>query len=183
MIQSFPYTEMVFGAPNYISNLNIGDTIVISQGEYSAQGRVKSLEADTGLVSVGSWEDGSSVPPGGFTTSALLTKWQTEYIYTKTFLDVDGVVDSINMKYDVILGMKEVTLFSGFNAQDTMPFAQTGDRYMKYQFIYMTSKYGISSYLSTVNIDFENGGPTMDQVMRHGKWFNEGSEQTFWWSK
>jgi hypothetical protein len=62
-----------------------------------------------------------------------------------------------------------------------MSFEESSDRYIKYRFIYMTSKYGVSPYLSSVNIQYDSGGPGMDQLMRHGKWFDEGTQQPFWW--
>jgi len=64
---------------------------------------------------------------------------------------------------------------------DEILFESTNSRYLKYKFILLTAKDGISSSLSSVNIDFESGGPEMDQVLRHGQWFNEGSKQNFWW--
>ena len=36
-------------------------------------------------------------------------------------------------------------------------------------------------YLTEVSITYSSG-PTMEQIMRHGKWFNSsGEEQPFWW--
>ncbi len=177
----FSISEMSFGALNHISNLNVGDSIVISEGDYSVEGVVTSLEQDTGLVTVEKWEDGGSVPQTGFSSSAQVLKWQSEYISTKDFLEIGEVVNLINMKYGSIQNIKNISIFSAFNSNDTIAMEQT-DRYLRYRFIYVTSKYGVSSYLSGINIDYGSNGPSMDQVMRHGKWFNEGSKQTFWWS-
>lgn len=38
-------------------------------------------------------------------------------------------------------------------------------------------------YLYGVGINYTPDGPTMDQVMRHGKWFTGGVKQPYWWAK
>ena len=38
-------------------------------------------------------------------------------------------------------------------------------------------------YLYGVGINYTPDGPTMDQVMRHGKWFSGGTKQPYWWAK
>lgn len=181
--KTFNISEMIFGAPNHISNLHVGDTIVISEGGYSIEGIVVSLDEDTGFVTVDQWKEGGSIPELGFSTAAVILKWQTEYISTKTFLDTEGVINFVNMKYEDVKNIKNITFFSGLNADDAMSFVESSDRYVRYRFIYMTSKYGVSPYLSSVNIEYDSGGPGMDQIMRHGKWFDEGTQQSFWWVK
>ncbi|KKP55734.1 MAG: hypothetical protein UR49_C0032G0001, partial [candidate division WS6 bacterium GW2011_GWF2_33_92] len=76
----FSITEMPFGSTNYISNLSIGDSVVIMQAEYLAEGKVLSLSMDTGLVEVESWKEGSTFPTTGFGLNASVLKWQEEYI-------------------------------------------------------------------------------------------------------
>ena len=164
----------------FISNLYEGDIIVINQDAYSVQGVVESLDMNTGLVNVQGWEEGSSVPELGFSTQASIMKWETEYIFTDTFLNEDISNSFVNIKSETT-DIKDILLFNTLDSGDEVMFENNSSRYLKYKFVYITSRLGISSSLSSVNIDFESGGPEMDQVMRHGQWFNEGSKQNFWW--
>ncbi len=162
-----------------ISNLYVGDSVVISQGEYKVEGIVTSLDTDTGLVSVESWKEGSTVPEFGFSTQASVIKWEEEYIFVNTFLESN--TNTLSLGSDTVSNIKEITLFSSIDSGDEVLFENINSQYLKYKFIYITSRQGISSSLSSVNIDFESGGPEMDQILRHGQWFNEGSKQSFWW--
>ncbi len=178
----FNISEMEFGATNHISNLLIGDTLVISENEFTLEGVVKSVDPDTGLVEVENWKEGGILPEGGFTTSATVLKWQIEYISTKDFIR-EGLVNYLSMRYPTDFQFKDVQLLSGLNFDDTSFYPESSDRYVKYMIIFITSKSGISPFISSVTIDYESNGPAMSQIMRHGKWFNEGTKQTFWWSK
>ena len=162
-----------------ISNLYVGDSVVISQGEYKVEGIVTSLDTDTGLVSVESWKEGSTVPEFGFSTQASVIKWEEEYIFVNTFLESN--TNTLSLGSDTVSNIKDITLFSSIDSGDEVLFENINSQYLKYKFIYITSRQGISSSLSSVNIDFESGGPEMDQILRHGQWFNEGSKQSFWW--
>lgn len=179
---SFSINQMPFGATNYIANLNIGDMIVISQEQYQAQGRVKELDVDTGLVVLNSWEQESTIPTGGFTTSAKVNKWESIYIPTKYFLDSSNTVNEVYLKYEGI-NIKDMKFFSGFKSDESISSEFSGTPYIRYRLIFVSSIYGFSPYISSVNIDYETSGPTMDQIMRHGQWFNEEGKQPFWWSK
>lgn len=179
---SFSINQMPFGATNYIVNLNIGDMIVISQDEFKARGRVKELDVDTGLVVLNSWEQDSTIPTGGFTSSAKVNKWESIYIPTKDFLDISNTVNDIYLKYEGI-NIKDVKFFSGFKSDESISSEFSGTPYIRYRLIFVSSIKGFSPYISTVNIDYETSGPTMDQIMRHGQWFNEEGKQPFWWSK
>jgi len=179
----FSITEMPFGSTNYIANLSIGDSIVVMQAEYLAEGKVLSLSMDTGLVEVESWKEGSTFPTTGFGLNASVLKWQEEYIPTDVFLNRFVPNYVINMKSDVISSLRNIELISIYRQNEEVPFSNN-DIYMKYRFIYTTSKYGISSNLSNVTVNFDTSGPNMDQVLRHGQWFNnEGVKQSFWWAK
>ena len=159
-----------------ISNLFVGDTLVISQDEYMAQGKVESVDINTGVVNISEWEEGFSFPPAGFTKSANISKWQREYIYVKRF--VDG---NTSLNITTPIWIRNVELFNAKSFKNDILFENIKSRYMKYRFIYMTSHLGLSSYISSVNVEYESGGPQMDQVLRHGQWFNEGVKQGFWW--
>ena len=179
---SFSINQMPFGATNYIVNLNIGDMIVISQDEFKAQGRVKELDVDTGLVVLGSWEQESTIPTGGFTSSANVLKWESIYIPTKYFTNSSNTTNEVYLKYEDIK-IKDIKFFSGFKSDESISTEFSGTPYIRYRLIFVSSIYGFSPYISSVNIDYETSGPTMDQIMRHGQWFNEEGKQPYWWSK
>ncbi len=168
---------------NLISTLYVGDTVVIYQGEYLVQGIVSSVDTDTGLVTVESWKEGSTVPDFGFSTQASVVKWEEEYIFVNTFLQSNTPVNSLSLSSNIVNNIKDISLLNMVDSGDEILLESTNSRYLKYKFILLTAKDGISSSLSSVNIDFESGGPEMDQVLRHGQWFNEGSKQGFWWVK
>jgi len=163
----------------FISNLYEGDVIAIYQDTYSVQGIVHSLDMNTGLVTVASWE--GTVPQLGFSTQASIVKWETEYIFTDTFLNENISTNTLNIKSEMVYNIKDTMFFNTLDSGDEVIFEDLTSRYLKYKFIYITSRLGISSSLASVNIDFESGGPEMDQILRHGQWFNEGSKQNFWW--
>ncbi len=177
---SFSINQMPYGASNYILDLNIGDMIVISQEQYQAQGKVKELDFDTGLVVLSAWEQGSTIPTGGFTSLAKVKKWESVYVPTKYFLP--NSVSELIIKYESI-NIKDIKFFSGFKSGDSISSEFSGTPYIKYRLIFVSSIYGFSPYISSVIIDYETSGPSMDQIMRHGQWFNEEGKQPFWWSK
>jgi hypothetical protein len=176
---SFDISETAYGTTDDIENLDIGDKIIITESTYKAQGTVDTVNTSTGAVTVNSWDSGSTFPSGGYTTSANVFKWQKEYIYTSqvdeeylTSLDQITMITSgqANIWYDDVRAGEELAYLE--QAQ-----------YIQYQPIFTKwddNPY-LDLYLSEVNIDYSSG-PTMDQLMRHGKWFNSsGEKQPFWW--
>ena len=64
---------------------------------------------------------------------------------------------------------------------EELTFPSSG-RYFQYKTIFNTWDTDVTPYISQVQLDYGVDGPTMDQVMRHGKWFNSnGAKQPFWW--
>lgn len=168
---------------NMISNLNIGDTLVISEGSFKAQGEVLSLDQNTGFVILKSWNEGSTFPTLGYSTQATVLKWESAYILVSTYLDSNIPNLSTNMVTNLNENISDIYLFSTQASNNDILLDIKSSRYLKYKMIFVTSKEGTSSLLSSTTIEFENGGPSMDKVMRHGKWFNEGSKQSYWWVK
>lgn len=178
----FSINQMPFGQANYITTLNIADTVVITEGEYQIEGEVLSLNQDTGLVQVQGWI--GNFPSSGFSVSAKVLKYEREYIPKKVFLDGESEIYYLNMVYGEGLSIDRISLFSISNPDDTVLFDKINSRYIKYRYIFTSSKYGLSPSLSSVNIEFLGSGPNMEQIMRHGKWFNSsGVEQSFWWAQ
>jgi hypothetical protein len=176
---SFDISETAYGTTNHIENLESGDKIIITEDTYKAQGTVDTVNTSTGAVTVSIWDSGSTFPVGGYTTSANVFKWQKEYLYTSqvdeeylTSLDQITVITSgqANIWYDDVRVGEE--------------FAYIEDaQYLQYQPIFTRWDDNplLDLYLTEVDITY-TAGPTMDQVMRHGKWFDSrGEKQPFWW--
>lgn len=172
---SFSITQLPYGADNYVVTLNEGDTIVVVQDEYTASGVVSSVDNDTGLVTVHEWDSSSTFPADGFGTSADVLKWQEEYI--------PGVLgDSLNIQYSGGLQIKDMSLISAFDSGEGIDI-QEGSKYVKYRLIFISKYPDISASISSVTINIEESGPQMEQIMRHGKWFNESGKQPYWWAQ
>lgn len=172
---SFSITQLPYGADNYVVSLNKGDTIVVVQDEYTASGVVSSVDNDTGLVTVNEWDSSSTFPADGFSTSADVLKWRKEYI--------PGVLgDSLNVQYSTDLQIKDMSLISAFNSGESIDI-QEGGKYVKYRLIFISKYPDISASISSVTINIEESGPHMEQIMRHGKWFNESGKQPYWWAQ
>jgi hypothetical protein len=190
---SFSIDERDFGATNYVENIDVGEKIVVREvigsTEYIAQADLATLNNSTGDATVSSWDTGSTFPTGGFTTNATVFKWQREYVDTRYPLDedIDGITRlTFRKTTDVpaifwIDDAKKATYSSDYNASSFTPIE--GVRYVQYQPIFTKwdSNPDLDLYLTEVDINYSIG-PTNEQLMRHGKWFNSsGVEQPFWW--
>jgi hypothetical protein len=176
---SFDISETGYGTINAIENLESGDKIIITEDTYKAQGTVNTVNTSTGTVTVSTWDSGSTFPSGGYTTSAKVFKWQKEYLHTSqvdeeylTSLDQITMITSgqANIWYDDVRAGEELAYLD--SAQ-----------YLQYQPIFTRWDDNplLDLYLTEVSINYSSG-PTMDQIMRHGKWFNSsGEKQPFWW--
>jgi hypothetical protein len=115
-----------------------------------------------------------NIQEGGFGEDAKVYKWQREYIslfgYNGNSIDIVGEGK-----------IKDIQLLSAY--EEGIPSSDTEIQYLQYKFIFTSIKPYLTPYLSSVNINYSNAGPRMDQVLRHGKWFNEEGEQSFWWAK
>jgi len=172
---SFSITQQAFGADNYVVTLNKGDTIVVSQDEYTASGVVSFVDNDTGLVTVNEWDSSSTFPNEGFSTSAEVLKWQEEYIPIV-------LNSSLNIQYGGDLQIKDMSLISAFDSGESINI-QEGSKYVKYRLIFISKYPDISASISSVTINIEESGSQMEQIMRHGKWFNESGKQPYWWAQ
>lgn len=168
----------------YIKNLYKGETIVLADEVdgrlYEVRGLVSSVNLDTGLVEVSDWV--GEIPSGGFSGSSDVYKVEEIYVPTKEYL---GWYDYINSLYiSSSAEIEDLKILSGIKEGDSAVFTDfSGSSILQYKFVFTTKKEYLTPYLSSVNINYTSGGPSMDQVMRHGQWFDEGSKQGFWWSK
>ncbi|KUK77512.1 MAG: hypothetical protein XD93_0281 [candidate division WS6 bacterium 34_10] len=190
---SFTISEQDYGTVNHIENIDVGEKIVVKENiggtEYIAQGNLTTVNTGTGAVTVSSWDTGSTFPTSGFTVNATVFKWQREYIDIRYPLDEDinGITQlTFRKNTDApatfwIDDAKKATYSSDYNASSFTPIE--GIRYIQYQPIFTKwdSNPNLDLYLTEVDITYTSG-PTNEQLMRHGKWFDSsGVEQPFWW--
>ena len=191
---SFSIDERSYGKYEYIENLDVGEKIVVKENyagtEYIAQGDIASINSSTGAVTVSSWDSSSTFPSGGFTVDATVFKWQREYVDIRYPLDED-----INAITKLTFRMIEDNganfwidnIYKATYSNDSLAssFTTIEDvRYFQYEVIFTkwNNNPSIDLYLSQVDLNYSSNGPTMDQLMRHGKWFDSsGVKQSFWW--
>jgi hypothetical protein len=190
---SFTIDATTQGLSQMGSNLYVGDKIIVrevsSGTEYIAQGTVNAITLATGVATVTAWDSSSTFPSGGFTTKASVFKWQKEYIPIKN-RTIGTQVDATNL-----LTLRITNTFGGRNLWiDDMRHStgylktSTGEaltfssaRYIQYKAVFTTWDTSVTPYISQVQLDYTTGGPTMDLIMRHGKWFDSGTKKNFWW--
>jgi hypothetical protein len=182
---------------NKADTLYIGDKVIVKENyngtEYIAQGTVDSVNQTTGATTVSSWDAGSTFPSGGqtgFSANASVFKWQKEWVDVTTPLSthVDGVTRLTLRCTDGSAG-ENVYLddFRSGGPYITAPAAtsnvtSTIQRYMQYRAIFSTTDTAMTPYLSGVTVNYTTG-PTMAQVMRHGKYWSGNVKQIFWWAR
>jgi hypothetical protein len=171
---------------NYVQNLNIGDTIsieeVIGDKEYVLEGEVIAINKDTGLVEVKEWS--GEFPTEGLTENANVYKWQREYISLKEYITLQENQATLFLNGESALNLRDVELITPVKESEyTSYFESVDSPYLQYKIIFTSKTTHFSPYLSGVNISYSSAGPAMDQIMRHGQWFNNGEKQPYWWAK
>lgn len=176
------------------TGLYAGDKIIVrevsSAVEYIAQGNVSVINTTTGATTVLSWDTGSTFPTGGFTAKANVFKWQREYI------PIAGKTVSTSIDAISLLTLRMTDRYGGrniwiddmksnggyINTSGTAVDLGQAYQYVQYQAIFTTANENVSPFLNQVQVDYVAPGPTMDQIMRHGKWFDSsGARKNFWW--
>jgi hypothetical protein len=171
---SFTINSTAYGAGNKGDNLYVGDKIIIKERtntstEYIAQGTVTSVNKSTGAVTVSSWDTGSTVPQGGYTTNAVVFKWQREYFNIKGSLNTH--LDAINrITLRITDGSSGANVwiddFKSGGPYLTNPLgstitSSTGNRYFQYRAILSSNDAAVSPSLTSVTLDYEsNQEPT-----------------------
>jgi hypothetical protein len=191
---SFTIDSTKYGASNYGDNIYKWDKIIIKENydgvEYRAQGTVSSVTQATGAVTVFNWDSGSTFPSGGFSVNADVFKWQKEYISLKNAI-LPTHLDSVTMLTFTFLNgsqgrniwIDDIKSASFGNETDFTNSININGRYFQYKAIITTNEINVTPYISSVQMSYDaSSAPTMDKIMRHGKWFNNGQKQNFWWS-
>lgn len=187
---SFTISETPYGTTNAIEHLYVGDKIIVKENiegvEYIAQGSVATRNVDTGAVTVSAWDSGGTYPTGGFTSSAILFKWQEESFslmgISEDQRDALTTVSYIfTQSYGANIWVDNVYIDKYLDSVST---DISSDRYFQYRVLFTTSNPSTSPSLNKVYIDYESSTstPTTDLLMRHGKWFSGGTKQSYWWA-
>jgi len=192
---SFSIDATKYGLPALGSELYVGDKVVVKENydgtEYIAQGTVSAVTASTGAVTVSSWDSGATFPSGGYTVNADVFKWQKEYISVKN-RTISTQVDATNLltfrlndgnegRNIWIDDLRSSTGYLKNSASEAITFASNA-QYAQYKAILTSWDSNVTPYISQVQIDYTASGPTIDQLMRHGMWFDSsGAKQNFWW--
>lgn len=163
---SFTIDATIYGTQNKGDNLYSGDKIIVRENydgtEYAAQGTVSSVNDATGAVTVNSWDSGSTAPSGGYTTEAVLFKWQREYWDVTGSMDnqIDAVTKLTLRQTD---GNEGRTIYlDDFESLDnylTDPaasgnFSSSLNRYCQYRTVFSSSDAAVSSYVSSVSTTY-----------------------------
>lgn len=191
--KSFTISESSHGTTDEIENLSKWEKIIIKQSisgtEYIAQGTVNSLDIDTGAVTVSQWDAGSTFPSGGYTADATVFKWQEEFFDIRNTLS--SHVDNITILTFRILTpelanywIDDIKVAKYLTPEDVEESIDDVSKYFQYRAIFTAESESLSPWLSQVVVDYSQGntGPSMDQIMRHGKWFTGGLRKNFWWA-
>lgn len=165
---------------------NIENIVTIGElTEYKAQGTVATINTSTGALTVSSWDSGSTFPVGGYTTSAVVFKWQQEYIDLRVTSDMEADTDAVtDITFKKLNGGFSNILIDDIRAGEDLAYIGT-PQYFQYKAILTTTDTNLTPSLSSVTIDYSESetGPTNDLLMRHGQWFNSsGVKQGFWWT-
>ncbi|HNR53092.1 MAG TPA: LamG domain-containing protein [Candidatus Dojkabacteria bacterium] len=191
---SFSIDATVYGLDDLGSGIYKDEKIIVKENydgtEYIAQGTISTITETTGAVTVSSWDSGSTFPSGGYTVNADVFKWQKEYIPIKN-RTVSSHVDAVNLlTFRITNGdqgrnvwIDDLRSSSGYLSAYTgeeLTFPSSG-RYFQYKAIFSTWDNAVTPYISQVQLDYFSG-PTNEQLMRHGKWFDSsGTRKGFWW--
>lgn len=162
---SFTINTMTYGAGTSGANLYLGDKIVIKENiggtEYIAQGTVNAVDNSTGIITVPSWDAGSTVPSGGFTVNATVFKWQRENFDLRGGLT--GQKDTIsNLTLRMTNGSQGATVWLDDLRSNggylTTPAASSitssNNRYFQYRSILTSYDPFVSPSLSSVTLDY-----------------------------
>lgn len=194
---SFNIDATKYGLPTLGSELFAGDKVLIKENydgiEYIAQGTVSTVNDNTGAVTIFAWDSGSTFPSAGYTVNADVFKWQTEYILVKN-RTISNQVDATNLltfrindgnegRNIWIDNLRSSTGYLKTSSGEAIAFS-SATRYIQYKVIFTSYDNDVTPFLSQVQVDYQSEEPTMNQIMRHGQWFDSsGTRKSFWWVK
>jgi hypothetical protein len=160
-----------------IPMLYVGDKIIVKENyngvEYLAQGSVAGLtqNSTSTAVTVSGWDANSTFPSGGFSSNAVLFKWQREYFDPTGITTGTGSADSINQRNAVTsltlrmldgnegrniwLDDVEATSYLTDPAGSTIISDNLHNRYIQYRAILSSNDWFVTPALSMVTINYQ----------------------------
>jgi hypothetical protein len=151
----------------------------------SAQGIVGTIDANSGSITVDSWNASSTFATRGYTIGASVFKWQKEYIDLRLTSDRANDTDAVtDITFRKLNGSTANIWIDDIQAGEDLAFIEGTPRYFQYRSIFTTTDSNFTPALSSVTIDYLAPlGPTNEQLMRHGQWIDPttGQKQGFWW--
>lgn len=149
-------------------------------------GRVEAvtIQLDGKIIIGGSFNSYNGVPINGIARINLDGSLDESFLVGQ---GVDNIIYQAASQSDgKILLAGNFTKYDNFNDRYITRINgeyESLNRYFQYRAFLDTYDNKVTPSMSRVQIDYmgNTGGPTMDQIMRHGKWFNNGQKQKFWW--
>jgi hypothetical protein len=163
---SFTINSQTYGTQNKGDNLYAGDKIIVKENyngtEYMAQGIVNSVNISTGAVTVAFWDAGSTAPSGGYTTGAVLFKWQREFWdMSGTMSNQRDAVTKISLRMNDgnegrTVYLDDINSFGNYLTAPTAPgnITSLDSRYFQYRSVLSSSDKQVTPYLSQVTVDY-----------------------------
>ncbi len=172
-----------------VARLNIDGSLDTSFDSSSGASSIVSL------IAVQS--DGKILIGGGFntyagTTRRYVARLKSDGSLDTTFDSSSGAniyLYSIAVQSDgkILIG-GGFTTYAGttrqYIARLTEDINSNAYRYFQYRTIFTTADGYVTPYLTQVQLDYTLDAPTMDKLMRHGKWFDsQGVKRDYWWAQ
>jgi len=164
---SFTIDSTSYGANSKGEDLYVGDKIIVKENvngtEYVAQADVSSITLATGVTTVSSWDAGSTVPSGGFTTKATVYKWQKQYLDISHLYSSE--VDSSNiLTLRTLNPNKGVQINVDYLQSNTnylnnpygSSITSTANRYFQYRTLFLNNDTKSSAQLTSVQLDYND---------------------------
>jgi len=160
---NFSLTATTSGLSATTSGLYLGDKIIIKENlggtEYTAQGTVNAINANTGAITVPSWDSGSTFPSGnGYSPAATVFKWQREYFDLTGSLSThrDAVT---NLTLRPTNGASGRTIYlddfryntNYLTASSSSAITSSNNRYLQYRTIFTSTDTYVSPFLSALS--------------------------------
>ncbi|KKR45495.1 MAG: S-layer domain-containing protein [Parcubacteria group bacterium GW2011_GWC1_40_13] len=160
---NFSLTATTSGLSATTSGLYLGDKIIIKENlggtEYTAQGTVNAINANTGAITVPSWDSGSTFPSGnGYSPAATVFKWQREYFdLTGSLSTHRDAVTNLTLRPTNGAGGRTVYMddfrynTNYLTASSSSTITSSNNRYLQYRTIFTSTDTYVSPFLSALS--------------------------------
>jgi hypothetical protein len=167
---TFKVDGTIYGGTIYDSATKLykGDKVIVRENYngtvYTAQGIAITNDQFSSIVTVSSWDAGSTFPPGGFTINADVFKWQREYfnVSASNIYHRDGITQltfRVSGHEGRTLWIDDLKSANYLTNPAGSTLDSTGNRYFQFRVINTASDYNISPWLTSVTADFQTLAP------------------------